>query len=98
MMVDVSKNFGMEGEYSLSLNFTLPTGQYDIKRGSDFRMYYLQPRSSAAAAPMPRRSIDTDNGHRNRLWIFERITTILSRSTFYGKNQFSMMRKINYTN
>ena len=33
--IDVSKKIGMSGEYSLSLSMSLPTGQYDIKRGSD---------------------------------------------------------------
>jgi len=41
LMVDVSKSIGMEGEYSLSLNLTLPTGQYDVKRGKENEMLYL---------------------------------------------------------
>ncbi|MBD3345925.1 MAG: hypothetical protein GF401_12755 [Chitinivibrionales bacterium] len=33
--LDVTQSFGMEGQYSFGLALTLPTGQYDIKRGSD---------------------------------------------------------------
>ncbi len=38
---DYSRLFGMNGEYSLSLGLSIPTGQYDIKRGSDERKWYL---------------------------------------------------------
>jgi hypothetical protein len=33
VMVDFSKSLGMSGEYSLMVSLTMPTGQYDIKRG-----------------------------------------------------------------
>jgi hypothetical protein len=89
MMVDVSKSFGMEGEYSLSLNFTLPTGQYDIKRGSDFRTYYLpttlQRGSGTYTASLGlTRTKDVENG----LWIFEAYYNHPFAVNFYGKNRF----------
>lgn len=41
MTVDWSKSLGMEGQYSLGLSLTLPTGQYDIKRGKDASTEFL---------------------------------------------------------
>ncbi|MCX7727501.1 MAG: hypothetical protein N2053_11720 [Chitinispirillaceae bacterium] len=38
---ELSKAFGFTGEYKIKLGLTLPTGQYDIKRGSDRAMYFL---------------------------------------------------------
>ena len=89
MMVDVSKNFGMEGEYSLSLNFTLPTGQYDIKRGSDFRTYFL-PTTLQRGGGLYTASLgltrikDIEKG----LWIFEAYYNHPFAVNFHGKNQF----------
>ena len=39
--VDWSKSLGMEGQYSLGLSLTLPTAQYDIKRGKDASTEFL---------------------------------------------------------
>ena len=39
--LDLSRPFGAEGQVTLSLALTLPTGQYDIKRGSDNASFYL---------------------------------------------------------
>ena len=39
--VDFSKSLGMAGDYSLSLSLSFPTGQYDIKRGSDRASRFL---------------------------------------------------------
>lgn len=41
IMLDVSKTFGSSGEYSVELGMGLPTGQYDIKRGSDAAREFL---------------------------------------------------------
>lgn len=38
---ELSKAFGFTGEYKIKLGLTLPTGQYDIKRGSERAMYFL---------------------------------------------------------
>lgn len=39
--LDVSKSLGFAGEYQLQLSLSLPTGQYDIKRGSDRNLNFL---------------------------------------------------------
>jgi len=39
--VDYAKTFGVQGEYNLSFALTMPTGQYDIKRGSNANSYFL---------------------------------------------------------
>ncbi|MBN1577017.1 MAG: hypothetical protein JW913_10720 [Chitinispirillaceae bacterium] len=41
LTIDISKSLGFSGEYDLQLSLTLPTGQYDIKRGSDRSMSFL---------------------------------------------------------
>jgi hypothetical protein len=38
---DGSMNLGLSGQYSLQFSLTLPTGQYDIRRGSDATSYIL---------------------------------------------------------
>lgn len=35
LSIDLSKSLGMSGQYSLGLSVSIPTGQYDIKRGPD---------------------------------------------------------------
>jgi hypothetical protein len=89
IMIDLSKNIGMEGQYCLMFNLTLPTGQYDIKRGSDFRMFYLpttlQRGSGVYTASFGlSRTKDIDKG----LWIFEAYYNHPFAVNFYGKNQF----------
>ncbi len=39
--IDYSRSFGMSGQFSLALALTLPTGQYDIKRGKENEELYL---------------------------------------------------------
>ncbi|MBN1307930.1 MAG: hypothetical protein JXA18_08440 [Chitinispirillaceae bacterium] len=39
--LDVSKAIGFSGDYQLQVSLTLPTGRYDIKRGSDRAMFFL---------------------------------------------------------
>jgi hypothetical protein len=41
LTIDVSKSIGFAGEYQIQLSLTLPTGQYDIKRGSDRAQFFL---------------------------------------------------------
>jgi hypothetical protein len=89
IMVDFSKNIGMEGEYSLSLNLTLPTGQYDVKRGNENSMLYLpatlQRGGGIYSASLGlSRTIDVEKG----LWIWEAFYSHPFAVNFYGKNQF----------
>ena len=88
LMVDFSKSVGMEGEYSLSLNLTLPTGQYDIKRGREGAMLYLpttlQRGGGIYNASMGiSRTKDVDKG----IWIVEAYYNYPFAINFYGKNQ-----------
>jgi hypothetical protein len=88
MMIDFSKNVGMEGQYSLMLNLTLPTGQYDIKRGKEDYMLYLpttlQSGSGLYTASLGiSRTIDVEKG----LWIVEAYYNYPFAINFYGKNQ-----------
>lgn len=41
LSLDFSRIVGTTGDASISLSFTLPTGQYDIKRGSDASLEFL---------------------------------------------------------
>ena len=63
LMVDFSKNVGMEGQYSLMLNLTLPTGQYDIKRGKENNMLYL-PTTLQCGGGIYTASLGISNDHR----------------------------------
>ncbi len=89
MMLDFSKTLGAEGEYSASLNLTMPTGQYDVKRGKENEMLYLPTtlqRGSGVfiAALGLTRTMDVDKG----LWIMESFLSWPFAVNFYGKNQF----------
>jgi hypothetical protein len=89
MMVDFSKNVGMEGQYSLMLNLTLPTGQYDIKRGKENNMLYLPTTLQCGggifnASLGISRTTDVEKG----LWIVEAYYNYPLAINFYGKNQF----------
>jgi hypothetical protein len=41
LLLDYSRSFGSIGQYSLMASLTLPTGQYDIKRGEETGKQYL---------------------------------------------------------
>ncbi|MGA2506644.1 MAG: hypothetical protein ABSF80_04115 [Chitinispirillaceae bacterium] len=89
LMVDFSKNVGMEGQYSLMLNLTLPTGQYDIKRGKENNMLYLPTTLQCGggiytASLGISRTTDVEKG----LWIVEAYYNYPFAINFYGKNQF----------
>jgi hypothetical protein len=88
LMFDWSKNFGMEGEYSLSLNLTAPTGQYDIKRGKENDMNYLPTTLQLGGGVFNAvvglsRTIDVDRG----LWVIEGFYSYPFAINFYGKNR-----------
>jgi hypothetical protein len=89
MMLDFSKTLGAEGEYSLSINLTLPTGQYDVKRGKENEMLYLPTTLQRGggifnATVGLNRSMDVDKG----LWIAEAFFSWPFAVNFHGKNQF----------
>jgi len=41
IVIDASRPFGFSGAFDIQASLTLPTGQYDIKRGSDQAMRFL---------------------------------------------------------
>ncbi len=87
--LDVSKKMGMEGEYEVSLDLVLPTGQYDVKRGNDNAMLYLPVKLQRGggvyqASLTADRTIDVDKG----LWIVEGSFSWPFAVNFNGKNQF----------
>ena len=89
IMLDFSKSIGMEGEYSLMFNLTLPTGQYDIKRGVQTRMQYLPTALQCGSGLYNAtigigKTIDVEKG----LWIVEAYYSNPFELNFYGKNQF----------
>lgn len=89
IIVDFSKNIGMEGQYSAMFNLTIPTGQYDIKRGRENEMLYLpttlQRGSGTYTATLGlSRTKDLENG----LWVFEAFYNYPFALNFRGKNKF----------
>jgi hypothetical protein len=89
IMLDVSKSIGMEGEYSLSLNLIVPTGQYDVKRGRENEMLYLPTTLQRGGGVYNAsfglsRTIDVDRG----LWVVEGFFSYPFAVNFHGKNQF----------
>jgi hypothetical protein len=89
IMLDYSKTVGMEGEYSLMFNLTLPTGQYDIKRGRENQMQYLPTAMQCGGGIYNAtigigKTIDVDKG----LWIVEAFYAHPFEVNFYGMNQF----------
>ena len=89
IMFDVSKNFGMEGEYSVSLNLIAPTGQYDVKRGRENEMLYLPVTLQRGGGVYNAvlglsRTVDVERG----LWILEGFVSYPFAVNLHGKNQF----------
>ncbi len=89
IMFDVSKNIGMEGEYSISLNITVPTGQYDVKRGRENEMLYLPTTLQRGGGVYNAvlglsRTIDVDRG----LWVVEGFFSYPFAINFNGKSKY----------
>jgi hypothetical protein len=88
IMLDFSKNIGMEGEYSVSFNLILPTGQYDVKRGRENEMLYLPTTLQRGGGVFNAtlglsRTVDVDKG----LWVMEGFFSYPFAVNFHGKNQ-----------
>lgn len=87
--VDISKAIGSQGEYSFSLALTLPTGQYDIKRGADataeFLPSSLQKGSGLFGATLTfSRTIDVEDG----MWLMDiGYSNPFNMRPFSGKNE-----------
>jgi len=89
LTLDFSKSIGMEGQYGLQFALTCPTGQFDIKRGSDRELQYLptslQRGSGIFLSSLGlTRSLDVENG----IWLFETYYSHPFAVNIHGKNQF----------
>lgn len=97
---DWSKSFGMEGQYSLGVGLTLPTGQYDIKRGPDSKSEFL-PSGLQKGGGLYNASLtlsytkDVEDG----IWLFDLgYSHPFNMKLFTGKNQFMDDYYSNYKN
>lgn len=89
LTLDVSQAIGMTGLYSLSLSLTMPTGQYDIKRGTDANTKIL-PKGIQKGGGIYNvslglsRTIDTDDG----MWMLDgSFSHGFNMKPFSGKNE-----------
>ncbi len=89
--LDLSRSLGMSGQYSLNLGLTLPTGQYDIKRGKDGSQVFL-PTSLQKGGGVYNASLglgytkDVEDG----LWLFDLTYSHgFNMKPFSGENEFN---------
>ena len=87
--VDYSTNIGLEGEYSVSLALSLPTGQSDIKRGTDNESKVLpsslQKGSGMYSATM---GLSYSKDFDDAMLLFDASYSHPFMLSFSGKNQF----------
>jgi hypothetical protein len=88
--LDISQSFGMIGEYSLGLSLALPTGQYNIKRGSDKSTIFL-PTGLQKGTGLYNASLtlsynkDVEDG----IWMFDlSYSNPFNMKPFSGENQY----------
>ncbi|MBD3356577.1 MAG: hypothetical protein GF363_05435 [Chitinivibrionales bacterium] len=87
--LDLSKAFGMSGQYSLSFALTMPTGQYDIKRGTDNQKQFLSSslqKGGGLWAPSVTLSYSKDV--IDGIWLFDAGYSHPMALNFKGKNQY----------
>lgn len=87
---DVSQIVGSGGAANLSLTLTIPTGQYDIKRGTDASQEFLptgfQKGSGVYSAAFGwNYTRDTENG----MWLYSLTYTHPFNISFSGENEFN---------
>lgn len=89
--LDLSRSLGMSGQYSLNLGLTLPTGQYDIKRGAD-KEQILLPTSLQKGGGVYNASLgigytkDVEDG----IWLFDlTYSHPFNMKLFSGENEFN---------
>jgi hypothetical protein len=88
LAVDWSKSFGMSGQYSLAFALSMPTGQYDIKRGKDNEKEYLSTslqKGSGLWSPSVTLSYSKDV--IDGMWMFDVGYSHPVAINFHGKNQ-----------
>jgi hypothetical protein len=87
--IDYMKNFGLHGEYAITGILSLPTGQYDIKRGEEKSRHYLPVNLQKGSGVY---SLTVDLGYtkdvERGLWLFDLSYTHPFAVNFKGKNRF----------
>jgi hypothetical protein len=87
--LDVSKSLGAQGNFSLGVGISLPTGQYDVKRGSDASAEFL-PTSLQKGSGLYNGSltIDYTKDVQNGLWLANVSFNYPFAARISGENEF----------
>jgi len=88
--VDGTLNFGLEGEFAVMASVCLPTGQYNIVRGTD-QMGYLLPSLSqlGTGLTVPALTLSYSKDVENGMWVFDATYSHpMAIRPFSGKNEF----------
>ena len=90
ILFDASTTFGLEGEYSCMLSLGLPTGQYNIVRGSDQTSYLLPSLSQMGTGlTVPSLTLSYSKDVENGMWMFDiSYCHPMTFRLFSGKNEF----------
>ena len=89
LMVDGTLNFGMEGEFACMVSIGLPTGQYNIVRGSDQTSFLLPSLSQMGTGlTVPALTLSYTKDVENGIWIVDATYTHPMAISFSGKNGF----------
>jgi hypothetical protein len=97
--IDIAQALGMAGSYTVNLSLTLPTGQYDIKRGNDAVKKILPTGMQKGggiynASLALSRNIDTDNG----MWMLDcSFSHGFNMKLLSGENEFMEEYYADYT-
>ena len=86
---DYTRTFGAQGTYSLGIGVTVPTGQYDIKRGSDAAAEFL-PISLQKGSGTYNASVlfDWTKDVENGIWLANASFYYPFAARFSGENEF----------
>ncbi len=90
LSIDGAYSFGGSGQYSINLSSSLPTGQYDIKRGTDFDKAFLTnslQKGSGIFNPALGFSYTKDSDH-GMLMVDLTYTNPVAMRLFSGENEF----------
>jgi hypothetical protein len=87
--LDVARSFGSMGQYSMSLGLTVPTGQYDIRRGTDNASLYL-PSNLQNGSGLYNLAVglSTSRDVEDGLWLFDIGYSHPFSLNFTGENRY----------
>jgi hypothetical protein len=89
LALDGTINFGMEGEFACMISLCLPTGQYNIVRGSDQTSYMLPSLSQMGTGlTVPALTLSYSKDVENGIWVFDATYSHPMATSFSGKNEF----------